>query len=104
MSIVANIDNMMAATVTKQDIGGEISNNPIYFDKQQKSWRGDLQEIDDWKKDKNMGPIDWIAGIFMLIFHRVLKTFYVCGFFYFCPFLVILMINLLRQSNPKYIE
>lgn len=33
MSIVANIDNLMALTVTNMDIGGQMHAEPIYFNK-----------------------------------------------------------------------
>jgi len=49
MSIVANIDNLMALTITNSAISEEMSSDPIYFNKQQKSWRGDLQEINEWR-------------------------------------------------------
>ena len=103
MSIVANIDNLMALTVTNMNISSEISNNPIYFNKSQRSWKGDLQELEDWKADKNMGVVDWIFGLALMIFHRTFKTFFIVAYFYFCPFLVLLLLDWLRCRNPKII-
>jgi hypothetical protein len=103
MSIVANIDNLMALTVTNVSIGAEMAHNPIYFNKQQRSWKGDLQELEDWKADKNMGIIDWIGGLSLMIFHRVFKTFFIVAYFYFCPFLVLLLLDWLKCRSPKII-
>jgi hypothetical protein len=50
-----------------------------------------------------MGPLDWIAGIFMIVFHRVFKTFYVVVYFYFCPFLVLLVLDFMLVKNPALI-
>ena len=76
MYIAAKIDVFMELTVTQMNIGNEISDNPIYFNKSQRSWKGDLQELKDWKADKNMGIIDWIGGLSLMIFHRIFKTFF----------------------------
>jgi hypothetical protein len=103
MSIVANIDNLMALTITNSAISEEMGSDPIYFNKQQKSWRGDLQEMNEWRSYKDMGPLDWVAGVFMLIFHRVFKTFYVCAYFYFTPFLVCFMLDCMIKQSPPII-
>lgn len=48
MSIVANIDNMMAKTVTNFSIGSEIAKNPIKYKKGVKSFVGDIKEVNEW--------------------------------------------------------
>lgn len=49
-----------------------------------------------------MGPLDWAAGLFILAFHRIFKIFYVVAYFYFCPFMVLLLIDGLRDSQPDF--
>ena len=45
MSIVANIDNIMAHTITTTNIGAELSSNPIMYKRGKKSIAGDMEEL-----------------------------------------------------------
>lgn len=103
MSVVANIDNIMALTVTDVNIGVEMAKETIQYSRNgQESFRGDWLEIQEWRQNPEMGIFAWIAGLFILAFHRICKVFYVVAYFYFCPFMVLLLIDSLRDTQPDF--
>lgn len=40
----------------------------------------------------------------MLVFYRLMKLLYVVVYFYFAPFLVILLVEALKYKNPILVE
>ena len=56
MSIIANIDNIMANTLTGVDLSGEMAKRPITFKKGKKSIYGDIEEIKEWLDPEGPNP------------------------------------------------
>ena len=100
MSIVANIDNIMGKTITHCDIAQEIANNPIHYKRGKKSFGGDIAELKEWMNDPSKGVIVWIPGFLMIVLNRILMIAYICLYFYFGPFLVLLFLEVLKYKHP----
>ena len=92
MSIVANIDNIMAKTVTNFSISSEIANNPIQYKKGVRSFAGDVTEVTDWI-DSGLPKLIFIPAGLILILNRVLTNIFTCIYFYFFPFLVLMFLE-----------
>lgn len=92
MSIVANIDNIMAKTVTNFSIGSEIAKNPIKYKKGVKSFAGDVKEVNEWI-EQGFSKIVFIPAGVILVFNRILTFIFTCVYFYFAPFLVLLFLE-----------
>ena len=102
MSIVANIDNYMAKTITDVNIGAEMGKEKIKYPRNGASFKADWLEIQRWRENNNLGILDWIVRLFLLAFHRVFKFFYVVAYFYFAPFLVLILNMVLRDKQPDF--
>ena len=102
MSIVANIDNYMAKTITEVNIGTEMGKEKIKYTRNGESFNADWLEIQSWRENTNLGILDWIVRLFLLAFHRVFKFFYVVAYFYFAPFLVLILNMILRDTQPDF--
>ena len=101
MSIVANIDNIMANTITGVNLQEEINKEPIMYKRGKKSIYGDIDEVKEWLEDKNITIFRFVASFIMIVVNRLLTLTYIVCYFYFCPFLVILMLDYLKQKQPE---
>jgi hypothetical protein len=96
MSLVATIDDIMAKTVSGANIESEIADTPIKYPKGKKSIYGDIEEVKEWLSDPNYPAVRFVLGFFMLVLNRLMILTYIVVYFYFCPFLVILMLDYLK--------
>lgn len=103
LSIVAKIDNLMALTVTNFSIKAEITKNPIKYKKGAKSFAGDIDEVEDWIAS-GMSKVIFIPAGFVMILNRIMTLIYTCVYFYFIPFLVLLLKEYLAYYYPKSVE
>jgi hypothetical protein len=97
MSLIATIDDIMAKTITGADISGEISGTPIMYEKGKKSIYGDFEEIKEWLSDPSYSAVRFVLGFIMIVFNRIMTLTYIVVYFYFCPFLVILLLDYLKM-------
>ena len=102
MSIVANIDNYMAKTITEVNIGAEMGKEKIKYPKNGESFMADWLEMKRWNDEVKMGLFNWLIRLFLLAFHRLFKLFYVVAYFYFAPFMVLILNMVLRDSQPDF--
>lgn len=104
MSLVATIDDIMAKTISGVNIGDEISSNPIKYPRGKKSVYGDIEEVKEWLSDPNYPAFRFILGFLMLVLNRIMTLTYIVVYFYFCPFLVILMLDYLKMKQPEILK
>lgn len=97
MSLVATIDDIMAKTVSGVNIGDEISSNPIKHPRGKKSIYGDIEEVKEWLSNPDYPAVRFILGFIMIVLNRIMTLTYIVVYFYFCPFLVILMLDYLKM-------
>ena len=50
----------------------------------------------EWLSNENYPAIRFILGFLMLILNRIMTLTYIVVYFYFCPFLVILMLDYMK--------
>lgn len=98
MVITANIDNIMSETLTHIDISSELDKNPIKYKKLTNSISGDWDELNEWVQAKK-SILFWIFCGLALLFHRIFRIFYATIYFYFMPFLVIVLILILKEGS-----
>lgn len=104
MSLVANIDDIMAKTVTGADISGEMGEKPITHQKGKKSIYGDIDEVKEWLSNPDYPAVRFVLGFIMIVINRVMTLTYIVVYFYFCPFLVILMLDWMKIQQPEILE
>ena len=115
MSIVSQIGKFMALTVTSSDISEEMfaEENHLFrhdeYSEQKNEFlntqlQNDLDLVKRWWGNNEVSKFEFVFGILMIIIFRILKTIYVVAYFYFCPFLIMLLIELLKYKNPIILE
>jgi hypothetical protein len=100
MSIVANIDNIMAKTVTNFSISSEIANNPIEYKKGVRSFAGDVTEVKDWI-DSGFSKLIFVPAGMILVLNRVMTFIFTCIYFYFFPFMVLMFLEKTAYVCPN---
>ena len=101
MAIVANIDNIMAHTVSSFNIGEELANKKIqYKASSKKSIYADIEEMNGWIAE-GKPKLEWIPGVIMLILNRIMTLTFICVYFYFSAFMILLFLEVLKYRHPE---
>lgn len=101
MSIIAKIEGIMALTLTQVNISGEYGDNPIMYRRKQNIF-GDIYLIKKWAKHYHMNVFTWIFMIIFLLFNRLLRFAYVVLYYYFLPFIVLIIVE--ASDDPTMIN
>lgn len=92
LCFVAKTDSLMAMTLPNVDMP-----EPLEYHKYQ-GWRDDIAKIKSWDWNKET----WFANLgltFLVVINRILRFTYVSVYFYFVPFLAIILADLLTRSK-----
>jgi len=83
----------MALTLTSINIGKEMGESPLMHRRKQNVFT-DMKLIKKWKKEGDMGILEFAAMIAVLAFNRLLRFIYICFYFYFTPMASVLLVEL----------
>lgn len=98
MAIVGNAEFIISLTVNKVEMVKEMNSKPVMYDVSQE-FSTDKELIELWIRH-DLYNFEWFYMIFGLLFHRILRYLYVVVYFYFLPFLVIMLVEI----NPTHLE
>ena len=90
MAIVRNAEFIISLTVNKVEMVQEMNSKPLMYNAALE-FTSDRDLINLWIQH-DLYYFEWFYMIFGLLFHRILRNLYVVVYFYFLPFLVIVLV------------